>query len=430
MVRAALLLSVLCISSIVLLAQERFPDELSPEKAVALALQYHPLMRSATAVLHSSAASLKQVQAAYFPVLNITATGARTDGAFVFNPSFPPRNQSYDNYSTGLILQQTLYDFGKTKNRISAGEELLEASDSDVRSARDNVVMNVLLAYINYVQAQKVVQVNEQTVSQTQEHLTQAKAFYSVGRRPQFDVTKAEVDHANANVNLIRVRNLLRVTKVQMENAIGLHSTSKYTVRDTLQFPPITITLDSAKAVAREFRPEVSAGEARVRASTALVSAAWSQHLPTVALGGAWNWNGFDLPLRSRWNAGITVSVPVFQGFGAEAQVEQAEANLDAAHASFDLLMESVMLDVEQNYLAMGEAEERISATAKVVAQAQENLKLAEARYNSGVGSAIEITDAQVSLSNARVANIQATADYNSSIIRLRRAMGVTAISY
>ena len=82
------------------------------------------------------------------------------------------------------------------------------------------------------------------------------------------------------------------------------------------------------------------------------------------------------------------------------------------------------MLEVEQNYLELKEAEERITATSKLVEQALENLRTAEGRYNAGVGSAIEITDAQVMLSSARITNIQALYDYNCSLTRLQRAMG------
>jgi outer membrane protein len=105
--------------------------------------------------------------------------------------------------------------------------------------------------------------------------------------------------------------------------------------------------------------------------------------------------------------------------------MEQSEATADVAQASLDVLTESVVLEAEQNYLSLKEAEERIGASAKFVAQAKENLKLAEGRYNSGVGSPIEITDAQINLSNAQITYIQSLSDYNSSLIRLRRAMGV-----
>ncbi len=404
---------------------EVISDSLTMEQAVRIALGHQPLLRSAEASVRSASSSVTQAQSNYFPSLSLNASGTRTGGAFVFNPSFPARTQFYNNYSTGASLQQTIYDFGKTGGRVSASEDLYSASSFDYNSTRDNVVMNVELAYIAFVQAQRLVGVDEEAVKQAEDHLKEAQAFYKVGSRPQFDVTKSEVDLANANVNLIRARNQVRIAKVQLENAMGVHPAQAYAVQNTFDTTSFAMPLDSAKAIALESRPEVSAAEARVRANQALASAAWDQNLPSLALSGSYTWNGFDFPLVSRWTGGITLSVPLFQGFNVEAQVQQAEANTDAAQASLDLLKESVRLDVEQNYLSLKEAGERIGASAKLVTQAVENLKLAEGRYNSGVGSPIEITDAQVTLSNARITYIQALADYNSSLIRLQKAMGV-----
>jgi outer membrane protein len=376
--------------------------------------------------VRSASSSVTQAQSNYFPSINLNASGTRTGGAFVFNPSFPARTQYYNNYSTGASLQQTIYDFGKTTGRVSASEDFYNASSFDYNSTRENVITNVELAYITFVQAQRLVGVDEEAVKQAEDHLKEAQAFYKVGSRPQFDVTKSEVDLANANVNLITARNQVRIAKVQLENAMGVHPAQAYAVQNTFDTTSFAMPLDSAKAIALESRPEVAAAEARVRANQALVSTAWDQNLPSLALSGSYTWNGFDYnKLLSRWTGGITLSVPLFQGFNVNAQVQQAEANTDAAQASLDLLKESVRLDVEQNYLSLKEAGERIGASAKLVTQAEENLKLAEGRYNSGAGSPIEITDAQVTLSNARITYIQALADYNSSLIRLRKAMGI-----
>lgn len=425
------LFGVLFLNSVCLAQTEKnsptiISDSLTMEQAVRIALEYQPQLRSAEASVNSASASVTQAQSNYFPQLSLSATGTRTGGAFVFNPSFPARTQYYNNYSTGASLQQTIYDFGKTSGRVSASQDFYNASSFDYNTTRDNVIMNVELAYIAFVQAQQLVGVDEEAVKQAQDHLKEAQAFYKVGSRPEFDVTKSEVDLANANVNLISARNQVRVAKVQLENAMGVHPTQEYTVQSNFTTEEFTLSLDSAKMVALESRPEIAAAESRVRANQALVSAAWDQNLPSLALSGSYTWNGFDYNnLLSRWTGGITLSVPLFQGFNVEAQVQQAKANTDAAQASLDLLKESVRLDVEQNYLSLKEAGERISASAKLVTQAEQNLKLAEGRYNSGVGSPIEITDAQVSLSNARITHIQALADYNSSLIRLRKAMGV-----
>jgi outer membrane protein TolC len=359
--------------------------------------------------------------------LNLSAGYTRTDGAFVFNPSIEPRLQSYNTYTAALQIQQTLFDFGRTINRVSSSTDLFEAASYDAQAARDNIVMNVQIAYFGVVQARDVLTVNELALRQAEDHLREAKAFYNAGRRPLFDVTKAEVDVANANVNLIRARNQLRVAEVQLMNAMGTHPPQGYDVTDTLTIVPFAMSLDSVKVLGIEHRPDIRAARARLASSQSLVAAAMDQHLPTLSAVGNWTWTAFHFPLFSRWNAGVTLSVPVFQGFAVSAQVEQAEAVADQAKASLDLLIESTTLEVEQTYLGLKEAEERIGAATKLVKQAEENLNLAEKQYAAGVGTPIEITDAQLTLSNARITYIQALYDYNSFLVRLKRAIGISS---
>lgn len=404
---------------------QRFPSSLTLSTAVSLALQYHPSLRTATANVQSSEASLTLARSAYFPVLAVTGTATRTGGAFVFNPQFPPRVQYYNNYSSVLSLQQTIYDFGKTSGRVSGAEDLLDASAFNYQSSRMNVVANTEIAYYAVLEAQRVVAVNLETLAQTEAHLKEAEAYYKVGTRPQFDVTTAQVNVANANVSLITARNQLRIARLQLENSMGVHSNVPYELSDSLAVPVFSMSLDSVKTIALSTRQDILSARAVVQGSQSLVSAATSLHLPTLSLAGTWNWTGFDFPLQERWNAGVTLSLPVFQGFGISAQVDQAHANLEASRANLSLTTENALLDVEQQYLSLKEASDRIRATAKLVGQAEENLKIAEGRYNFGVGSAIEITDAQVTLASARLNNIQALFDYNSSLIRLKRAMGV-----
>ena len=407
------------------------PMVLTQDQAIALALEHHPSLRSAGATLRVSEAQVRQARSAFFPLVSAVGSGSHIEGAFVFNPSFPPRDQMYNSYAVGIQGQMTLYDFGKTGNRVTAGNLGVEASEWDVRATRNQVVMDVQIAYFGYMQARRIDRVNQEAVEQTTQHLAQAKAFYSVGRRPQFDVTKAEVDLANANVTLIRGRNQLQLARIQLENAMGVHPQRDITIEDQFTITPMTVTLDSVKTLALEKRPELLAARARLGADEASVSAAFSQHLPTLSASGNYTWSGFSTPivllppLFGRWTAGISLSLPIFQGFALDAQVEQARANVDAAQASLDLLTENVLLDLEQNFYALREAHERIAATTRLVEQAEQNLNLAERQYAAGVGTPLDVADAQLSRSNALITHIEAQYDYNIALVRLRRAAGI-----
>ena len=400
-------------------------DSLTLDRAVALGLEHHQSLRAAEANVASASAAKRQALSSYYPAINFSATGSHTEGVFVFNPSIPSRYQIYSNYSTGLAGQQTIYDFGKTSERVGANTSFEEASEEDFRSAHDNVVVNVQVAFFTYLQNLEVATVNEEAVQQAQAHLAAAKAYYSVGRRPLLDVASAEVNLANANVALIRARNQVRVAKLQLENAMGVHPAGPYSVKADMHGQPLEFSLDSARVAALRSRSDVLSARLRAEGFSNLATAAWDQHLPTISANGTWNWSGFDVRLYGRWTAGLSFTLPIFQGFGIQAAAQQAEAAAEAGQATVQLTIENALLDVEQNYLAVQEAGDRYTASTKLVDQADESLRLAEQQYKAGVGTSLDVTDAEVNRANARITRIQALYDYNSSVARLVKAMGV-----
>jgi outer membrane protein TolC len=401
------------------------PDSLSLDGAVALALEHHASVRFAESAVASAEAGKSLALSGYWPQIGFTATGTHTEGAFVFNPSIKPANQIYSQYSTGFSASQLIYDFGRTSNKVGANTDQVLASQEDLRATRMAIAANAAVAYYSALEASEVTQVNQEAMKQAEDHLRSARAFYSVGKRPMLDVTTAEVDVANANVALIRARNAEQVAMVQLMNAIGVHPAGGYALLPAPRTDSVGISIDTARAVGFRNRPDIIAARKRYQALDEFASATWSQHLPSLSATGAYNWSGFDEKLYGRWNAGLTLTIPIFQGFGINAQVDQAKAAADGQLAQVRLTMENAMLDVEQNYLAVREAEERTVATAKLVEKAEESLRLAEKQYAAGVGTAIDVTDAQLSRANARITAGQAQYDRAMAIIRLNRAMGV-----
>jgi outer membrane protein len=401
-------------------------DTLTARRAADLAIAYHPSVRGAEAGVRSASGAYRQAFAAYLPTLSFSASDTHNEGVFVFTPTSGTRNQIYSTYAASLSAQQTVFDFGRTIGRVSASSDLVDASLMDEAANRNTLVMNVEIAYYAVMQSARVVRVNEEALDAAQRHLTQAKAFYSVGRRPQLDVTKAEVDLANANVNLIRARNALQVARVQLENTIGVRLPTSVILPDTFAVSAVSLGLDSLRSGALSQRPELLAARARLGASSSLITAAWTQHLPVLSASGSYNWSNFETtPLYPRWIAAVTLSIPIFQGFAIDAQVQQARANEEIARATMDQLAQSVLLEVEQNYLALKEAQERLGATIKLVEEADQALVLAERQYAAGVGTQLDVTDAQLTRSDARITNIQALFDLNSSLVRLHRSVGL-----
>ncbi|MCL5020141.1 MAG: TolC family protein [Bacteroidetes bacterium] len=399
-------------------------DSLTLEQCVQIALKYNPQIRLAEGGLEASKSGLKLSVSGYMPQITGTASGTRNGGTFVLGPI--ARSGYFDNFSAGFTAQQTIFDFGKTISKVAASSDLVDVSHENLRSTTQDVVLNTHISYFNYLAAVRVLEVDSETVSEALDHLRQAQGFYKAGTVPQYDVVNAEVEVANAKVSLIEARNNLKIARVQLENVLGVNLPVHFKLDDNLGVSYVSVDMTTAIETALKNRPELLASEAQVQASKSLLTEAWTQDLPDISATAGYKWNGADpQPLYPSWNVGLTLSVPIFDGFALDAGIDQAKANLKSAEASNDIVMQTLYLDVQQQEYALQEAREKIQAAKKLVEQATEALRLAVGQYNSGTGSAIEVTDAQVTLANARISYIQSLYDYNVSYATLQRAMGI-----
>jgi outer membrane protein TolC len=414
-------------------AEEGLPQKGKPltlAQCTAMALKYHPSLRASLATVEASRAKVEQALAAYYPQLNLNNT--YNTATSNYSPSFastrPPGGYSWtfeDIFSTGVFLNQNLFDFGRTSNTVTLNRENVKASAEDLITARQTVVLNVKQAYFNVLQTLRLIQVAEETVNQSKQHLDQARGFYQAGTRPKIDVTKAEVDLANAELGLIRTKNNYQVARVILNNAMGLREGLTFPIEDSLSVQPYTITLEEILKASFDQRPEILQLKAKQRSQEATIKLAQSSYYPILSGNASYQLRATEFDrFYWDWSFGATLSIPLFSGFSSPSQVAEARANLRNLQAQEENLKLNIRLEAEQAYLSLREADERVRVTEKSLAQAQENFELATGRYQVGVGFPLEVTDAEVSLATARANNIQALYDYKVSEAKIERAMG------
>jgi outer membrane protein TolC len=324
------------------------------------------------------------------------------------------------------VATQTIYDFGRTSNSVKINRENVLSSQEDVAITRLNVILNVDQAYYGVLQGKHLITVAQETVKQTQEHLDQAHGFYQAGTKPKIDVTRAEVDLASAQLALIQAKNNYWVAHITLNNAMGLRQDLQYEIEDTLAFKPRQITLAEILNAAYEKRPELIQFKARMRGQDATINLAKASYYPVLSGNASYllRSTGFDDPFYWDMFLGASLNFPLFSGFSTPAQIAQAKANLRSLQAQEENTKLNIRLEGEQAYLGLRVADEQIKVTEKAVTQAQENWDLATGRYQVGVGSPLEITDAEVSLANARANHIQALYNYKIAEARIEKAMG------
>ncbi len=393
--------------------------KLTLEQCIDMARKRSPGIRAASNTVNASRSRVGQARSAWYP--QITLSG----GYSKYSPYADPLNGELEQYSYDAKLTQNIFDFGKTWNQVTIQQRNLDASIEELRSAESRIVFNVKQSYYGLLRAEKNRDVLRETVKSFEQHLEQAKGFFEAGVKSKFDVTKAEVDLSNARLNLIRAENALRIARVTMNNAMGMPEAPAYSIEDSLSFQKSIITLEHARERAFVNRPDLRSFSAKIEASETSLLLARKGYLPT--LSGSAAYTRIDEtypPEQSGWSAGVTLTFPLFSGFLTNYQLREAKENLNVLTANEETLRQDIILEVQQAYLSLQEAEERVSVAELTVKQAQENYEIARGRYEAGVGSPIEETDALVSLSNAKMSYISALSDYKIAEAALVKAMG------
>jgi len=422
---------------VVVRAEEIIQKEevLTLERCVEIALKMQPSILAAQGNVDVYYARKGQAEAGYYPQVdaslgyrryqptsNVSNIGTSGTGGVLGSSSI---RQTYWYYSTDVIASQTIFDFWKTRTQVNIQKLYADSAKSDLRNTEEQVILNVKQSYYGVLKAKRNLVVAGETLKQFQQHLEQARAFYEVGTKPKFDVTKAEVDLGNAQLNLISARNSLKIAMVILNNAIGVPEAPEYQIEDNLSFSQYSITLKEAVDRAYENRPELRSILLKKKATEESVSLARKGYFPVLNGTASYSWVGHKFPDGDGWSAGVALSIPIFSGFSTKHQISEAKANLLILNANEETLRQSVLLDVQQALLNLAEAEERITVAELTVKQAQENSDIANGRYSAGVGNPIEVTDADVALSNAKTAHIQALYDYKVARAALEKAMGV-----
>jgi len=397
-------------------------DTINLRQCIEIALKKQPSIIAAMGTVNISQSRVGQAKSNYYPQINWSSSYNRinpTTGTLLKSGS------SYDEYLSNVNLSQNIYDFEKTATQVKIQKLNLDSSRSDLDNVLSQIIFGVKQSYFAVLQAKRNRDVAIETVQQFQQHLDQAKGFFEVGTKPKFDVTKAEVDVSNAKLNLIRGENTLRIAKINLNNAIGMPEAPVFGIEDDFQFQLYQISLEDALKRGYASRPDLQSIIAKREAAERTIELQKKGYYPTLSGNANYAVSGEEFPLEKGWSVGATLNFPLFSGLSTKYQVEEAKANLSVLQANEEALKQSIHLDVAQAYLNLQQASDSISTTELTVKQATENHELANGRYSAGVGSPIEVTDALISLANAKTAYIAALYDYKIAQASIEKAMGM-----
>ena len=333
---------------------------------------------------------------------------------------------AHHNFQATLNLRQPIFTWGRYANAYRGAKLNLEATRKELEAAYNHLSLDVSEAFYGALLAVEFVKVAQQTVDLVEKQLQIAKNLFKSGAATHFDVLRAQVRLANTKSELIRAQNQVRLAKDAYKNVLNIDLGEEIDVKGNFNVSEVELYLESFIQTAVEKRPEVHQLEFSERADGKRVDVAKTGNKPDLSFFA--NYQVDDNEKLSKmnrlWNLGFAVNIPIFDGFATRAAVQGAEAGLKQTQLGKQQLIDAVELETRTAYRNLVQAKALIAAQKETVAQAQESVRLANVRYENGMITSVELTDAQLALAQAEVNRLQSLHDYVVGLARLEKAIG------
>lgn len=412
----ALLFAFIAYPSSFLFAQTQPPQSLTLAQADAIALRNRPRLLASIYAAQAAGQVTRQVRSSYFPRVTGNATGVEAENNTRITAGGLNNPSVFDRYANGLTVDQLVTNFGRTRNLSKSASLNAQAQQQDSNATRASVLLEVNQAYYRVLQTQAVLRVAQQAVKERQLIADQVGQLAKNQLKSGLDVSFANVNLGQAQLLLTQAQNNVQAAFANLSLALGYTTGQSYELVDTPLPPAPASGASQFVAQALGDRPEVEAGKLQDASSRAFERAERDLWMPTLsAVGTAGLAPVREDPLVSRYAAaGFDLSIPIFDG--GLFQARHSEAHLQAEETDQNLreLEDQIARDVRVAWLDANTAYQQLTLTQRLQQQAAMALQLAQSRYQLGLSSIVELSQAQLNETQAEID--QASAKYQCQI--------------
>jgi len=421
-------LGMMMISVALLGSPVRGQDTLQLTLAAAhkLALQNNPQLTASRYTAEAAAEIPVEIGAAFQPTFFGSVTGVGADGGSRLAAGALNNPVVYNRLGSGLSINQLITDFGRTSSLVQSSKLRAQAQQQVTGVTRERILLETDRAYFGVLRAQSVLQVAQQTVSARQLVVDQVTALAHSNLKSQLDVSFAKVNLADARLLLASAQNDVSARLAELATALGIPGQTQYTLADEPMPDMLPDQVAPLISEAIQKHPELSGLRLEQEAAKRFEQAERALAYPSISMVGT---AGFapaaQQAIPGHFGAvGLNLNIPVFNGGLFKARRSEAEFRARAAAENVKDLENRVVRDVRVAYLNAKTAYERVGLTAQLLDQARLALDLSQSRYDLGLSSMIELSQAQLNLTGAQIANASAKYEYQIQRALLDYHMG------
>jgi outer membrane protein len=391
-------------------------QRLTLAEAEQLALRNHPAIQSAEFTAQAAGQVITEAQSAQLPTVfgSVTGAGALTGSRLAAGALNNP--VIYNRLASGITVSQLVTDFGRTSNLIGSARLRAQAENQNAETTKDQVILGVTQTYFGVLRAQAVLTVAEQTVQARQTVADQVKALTESQLKSRLDLSFANVNLAGARLDLASARNDLESAQAAFTSALGLPAQQPFQLAEEPLPAEYSKDLADLVSTAIRKRPELESLRAEEGAAGQFARAEQDLNRPTISsLASVGYVPTGQAALRDHYGAiGLNVNIPIFNGRLFHARQTEAELRARAVTQRLKDAENRVARDVRIAYLNVVNAFERLGLTAQLLDQAMLGRDLAQSRYDLGLGSIVELSQAQLNETSAEIDSARAKYDYQA----------------
>lgn len=394
----------------------------------ATALADQPRMLAAQLRARALGERVKAARSGYLPTLSFNATGARVaDAGTSLAAGYITTSAVSDRFAYGGNLSQLVTDFGRTSALVGSARATAQAQQSLATLTRAQVRLNVREAYYEVLGAEAVLRAAK--AAQTNRHLVekQLSALAQGELRSTLDVNFAGVLASEADLAVVQAESVVEQQRSRLATAIGSETPIAASLAEPAKPEALPPDPKAVLSDAQNQRADLATAKAQERAADLFANAERKLSYPTLGvIGSAGQIPFHDRTLQGDYAAaGFNLNIPVFNGGLYKARRNEAELEANARAKDVQELHLEVNEQVRNSWSRANEAFRSLDVTARLVAQGEEALRLAQARYDAGLGSIVELNQAQLSETSAEISAADATYTYLARRAELDFAAGL-----
>jgi len=405
-------------------------DSLTLNTIISEVVQNHPLVKKAMESLNTSDAKIGIAQANNLPEIDFSTSYSRIGpiseltipnmGTFAFMPK--------DNYSTGVNVNQTISDFGKTGKSISLEKQGKELNRQSLEQVKQRLSEAAINNYFSLVYLQEAIKIKDEQLTTLNEHLRFVQKKQATGSATQYEIltTQVRISAIENQKTDLETSRLVQVS--HLNSLLGKPEQQAQRVKNDLNFTLPLLQSDTLISSAMQNRDEMKLAQQKAKLAALRYSLTISQNNPVVnafVSGGIHNgYIPYMYDPKANFVAGIGIKVPIFDGKRNKYRLVEAQSSIFTNDQETEISHRTIIDEVIEGETSLKASRKKVDQSALQLQQASQAYDLAKARFDAGVITNLELLDGSTAVSESRLMLLKSRIDYTVNVFKLRSAIG------